>query len=66
MRGDYFLFETMGSGAAFVDVDGDGWLDIYLVDGFDLPEGRRQPSNEVSNDENGHRVIEGFPGAAAS
>ena len=61
-RGDYFLFETMGSGAAFVDVDGDGWLDIYLVDGFDLApwRGRFRPSNEVSNDENGHWVIEGF------
>ena len=28
-RGDYFLFETMGSGAAFLDYDRDGWLDIY-------------------------------------
>ena len=34
--GDYFLFETMGSGAAFLDYDLDGRLDIYLVDGFDL------------------------------
>ena len=25
------LVETMGGGGGFVDVDGDGWLDIYLV-----------------------------------
>ena len=34
--GNYFLFETMGAGAAFLDYDLDGRLDIYLVDGFDL------------------------------
>jgi hypothetical protein len=27
--GRKFLPETMGSGAAFVDVDGDGWRDIF-------------------------------------
>lgn len=29
--GKKYLPETMGSGAAFVDVDGDGWQDIVLV-----------------------------------
>jgi hypothetical protein len=46
-NGDYFLFETMGAGAAFLDYDLDGRLDIYLVDGFDLShlENRFAPVN---------------------
>jgi hypothetical protein len=27
------IVETMGSGGGFLDFDGDGWLDIFLVDG---------------------------------
>jgi enediyne biosynthesis protein E4 len=27
------IVETMGSGAVFLDVDADGWLDLFLVDG---------------------------------
>ncbi|MBI4483453.1 MAG: CRTAC1 family protein [Acidobacteria bacterium] len=32
-----YSLETMGSGAAFLDYDGDGWLDIYLVNGGTVP-----------------------------
>ena len=32
-----YVVETMGSGCGFVDVDGDGYLDIFLVNGGPLP-----------------------------
>jgi hypothetical protein len=34
--GDYFYVETVGSGVAFFDYDGDGWLDLYLANGAQL------------------------------
>ena len=33
-----FLEETMGSGGLFFDVDGDGWIDLFLVDGGSLAD----------------------------
>jgi enediyne biosynthesis protein E4 len=35
--GKRYLPETMGSGCAFLDFDGDGWLDILLLNGTALP-----------------------------
>ncbi|MEX0599991.1 MAG: VCBS repeat-containing protein, partial [Rhodothermales bacterium] len=35
--GEKWFPEIMGSGGAFVDYDGDGWLDILLVGGGSLP-----------------------------
>lgn len=37
---DRYLIETMGGGVAFVDFDGDGLLDIFLVNGGETPHGK--------------------------
>src|SRR5208283_4476618 len=42
--GAKYLPETMGSGCAFFDYDGDGWLDILLVNGMDWPGHKRRRS----------------------
>ena len=52
--GKKFLPETMGSGGAFVDLNGDGWLDIVLINGRDwTPKGRRSFSAIYKNNGNG-------------
>jgi enediyne biosynthesis protein E4 len=38
--GAKFLPETLGPGCAFLDYDGDGWLDILLVNGANWPDHR--------------------------
>ena len=35
--GQKYLPETLGSGCAFLDYDGDGWLDILLIDSMSWP-----------------------------
>ena len=51
-----FYLETMGSGAAFLDYDNDGDLDLYIVNGAPLPgfEAAGPPKNILyQNDGNG-------------
>ena len=36
-RGDLFVVDTMGGGVALIDVDSDGFLDIYFINGCRLP-----------------------------
>jgi hypothetical protein len=40
--GKKYLPETMGSGGAFFDYNGDGWLDIFLVNGTNWPDGTKK------------------------
>src|SRR5262245_31839667 len=35
--GDRFMVETMGPGCAWLDYDGDGFMDLYFVNGRSLP-----------------------------
>ena len=52
--GQKYLPETMGSGCAIFDADGDGWLDILLVNSRDwIPCGRKSRSALYRNDGDG-------------
>ncbi len=42
--GGKLLPETLGSGCAFLDYDGDGWQDILLVNAMDWPGHKKQKS----------------------
>jgi len=42
--GGKLLPETLGSGCAFLDYDGDGWQDLLLVNGMDWPGHKRTHS----------------------
>ena len=52
--GKKWLPETMGSGVAFFDADGDGWLDLLFINGKDwTPRGRRTTAALYRNNHNG-------------
>src|SRR5712671_2492225 len=52
--GKKWLPETMGSGCAFFDADGDGWLDILLINGKDwTPRGRKTTAALYRNNHDG-------------
>jgi len=42
--GGKLLPETLGSGCAFLDYDGDGWQDILLINGMDWPNHKQAPT----------------------
>ena len=43
-RGGYHLLEIMSSGAALLDFDGDGYLDLFVVGGSRIPPGDAEES----------------------
>lgn len=45
--GAKLLPETLGPGCGFLDYDGDGWLDILLMNGCDWPGHRRRRTTPV-------------------
>jgi hypothetical protein len=52
--GRKYLPETMGSGVAFIDADGDGWQDILFVNCKDwTPRGRHSTAALYRNNHNG-------------
>lgn len=52
--GRRYLPETLGAGCAFLDINGDGWPDIVLINGKDwTPRGRRTFSALYRNNRNG-------------
>ncbi len=51
-----YLLETTGCGVAFYDYDNDGWLDIFLVNGWRLegfPSGEKPTSHLFKNNRDG-------------
>ena len=52
--GKKYLPETLGSGAAFFDADGDGWIDVLLINSKDwTPRGRRSTAALYRNNHDG-------------
>ncbi len=52
--GNKYLPETLGSGCALFDADGDGWLDALLINGKDwTPRGRKSFPALYKNNKNG-------------
>ncbi|MGH9537949.1 MAG: FG-GAP repeat domain-containing protein, partial [Terriglobales bacterium] len=51
-----YLLETTGCGVAFYDYDNDGWLDIFLVNGWRLegfPSGQEPTTHLFNNNRDG-------------
>jgi hypothetical protein len=63
-RGQFYLPEIIGSGVALFDYDGDGDLDVYVIQGRPLDDaagpgrgrGNRLFRNDLTVDANGHRT----------
>jgi len=63
--GRKLLPETMGAGGCLLDADGDGWLDIYLVQSGPLPPTSAPEAANRLFMRRGGRFVESDPGDAA-
>jgi enediyne biosynthesis protein E4 len=48
-----YIVETTGGGIAFIDYDNDGWIDIFLVNGFRFGESVSATNHLYRNNRNG-------------
>lgn len=48
-----YILETVGCGAAFIDYDSDGWLDIFLLGGTTLDKSRQGTNRLYKNNRDG-------------
>ena len=60
-----FIIETMGGGAAFLDYDADGYLDLYLVNGVRGGEAPPESSSRLYRNEPGFPDGRGFADVTA-
>ena len=62
--GRKYLPETLGSGVAFLDADGDGWQDVFLVNSTSWPGGPGAPSYSALYRNNGDGTFSDLTRAA--
>tara|TARA_R110002126_G_scaffold6119_18_gene32324 strand:- start:10873 stop:12633 length:1761 start_codon:yes stop_codon:yes gene_type:complete len=64
-RGKYWFPEIMGGGVAFVDVDGDGYLDIYCIQSGFLPDPTESAEEQAAHGTHTNRLYRNLgPNAA--
>ncbi|MEM8487503.1 MAG: CRTAC1 family protein [Bacteroidota bacterium] len=51
----FYLPEIMAGGVAWLDIDNDGWMDLYLIQGGDIESEATQPGNKLYRNINGER-----------
>ncbi len=55
---DKLVVETVGSGVAWIDYDNDGFLDLYLVNGAVLADGKTSPGNVLLRNNGGGTFVD--------